>query len=93
MIKKYFISLFILLFNCTQDSIDNNKKSNGDLLNNKVLNIAPNGSEKYLNYNSDFITIRIFSSASVNFQKFTPSSPWTVNEKIFYNELHFGFLF
>jgi hypothetical protein len=59
MIKKYFISLFIslfiLLFNCTQDSIDNNKKSNGDLLNNKVLNIAPNGSEKYLNYNSDYI--------------------------------------
>ena len=55
MIKKYFISLFILLFNCTQDSIDNNKKSNGDLLNNKVLNITPNGSEKYLNYNSDYI--------------------------------------
>ena len=54
MIKKY---LFHYLFYCcyTQDSIDNNKKSNGDLLNNKVLNIAPNGSEKYLNYNSDYI--------------------------------------
>ena len=55
MIKKYFILLFILFFKCTQDSIDNNKKSNDDLLYDEVLNIIPNGSEKYLNLNSDYI--------------------------------------
>jgi len=55
MIKKYFI-LFIVLFSyCNKESVEIKKKSNDNLLNEEVLNIIPNSSEKYLNLNSDYI--------------------------------------
>ena len=53
MIQKYFILIFIILYSCKQESIDENIKLDGDLLNDNVLNITPDGSEKYLNFNSD----------------------------------------
>tara|TARA_X000001036_G_scaffold59822_1_gene49727 strand:- start:656 stop:2041 length:1386 start_codon:yes stop_codon:yes gene_type:complete len=55
MIQKYFILIFIILYSCKQESIDENIKLDGDLLNDNVLNITPDGSEKYLNFNSDYI--------------------------------------
>ena len=55
MIKKYFISLIFLFYSCDKESIDTQKESNRDLLNEQVLNIIPNGSEKYLSLNSDYI--------------------------------------
>ena len=55
MIQKYFFLIFIILYSCKQESIDENIKLDGDLLNDNVLNITPDGSEKYLNFNSDYI--------------------------------------
>ena len=55
MIKKYFISLIFLFYSCDKESTDTQKESNKDLLNEQVLNIIPNGSEKYLSLNSDYI--------------------------------------
>ena len=55
MIQKYFILIFIILYSCKQESIDENIKLDRDLLNDNVLNITPDGSEKYLNFNSDYI--------------------------------------
>ena len=55
MIKKYFISLIFLFYSCDKELTDTQKESNKDLLNEQVLNIIPNGSEKYLSLNSDYI--------------------------------------
>ena len=37
MIRKYSFLIFIIFYNCTQDTINDGKKLNGDLLNDEVL--------------------------------------------------------